>query len=463
MSPTTLPRTSGPPKKPPKTARFAAIEVLCRLQLTKRPIKPLLDAVAEECRLAENERALAMNLAYGVLRRRDCLALLIGRLCRHPLHRLEPFVHHALEVGLFQLFFLDRIPASAAVNETVNALKSSRLPQRLQGFVNGILRESIRQGPALSELIAAPPAGGACLNHPSWLTRRWQRHFGEAEMRRICARNNLEPLLVLRVNTARVTKEAFCLRLSDQGIAWRHGSFAPEAVVLPDYSGAIPGLPGYEEGHFLVQDEATQLTTLLLGPFLPQCSYLDACAGLGGKTSLLAALAPGLGLNLFAIEPDARRYLKLRENLQRLFPGHSCVMRQCTLGEFARDCRTSFHGILIDAPCSGTGVTGRHPDIRWNREETDLLRYQVEQLDLIEIAAGLVREAGVIVYATCSLEPEENQEVVRRFLERHPDFHLSDPTHCLPAAAGRFVKNLFFCPRPEETIDGFFAARLVRQ
>ena len=235
MSPKTLPNTSGPPKKPPKTARFAAIEVLCRLQLTKRPIKPLLDAVAEECRLPANERALAMNLAYGVLRRRDCLALLIGRLCRHPLNRLEPFVHHALEVGLFQLFLLDRIPASAAVNETVNALKSSRLPRRLQGFVNGILRESIRQGPALSELIAAPLADGTCLNHPSWLTARWRRHFGEAEMRRICARNNLEPLLVLRVNTARVTQEDFCLRLSEQGIAWRHGGFAPEAVVLPEY------------------------------------------------------------------------------------------------------------------------------------------------------------------------------------------------------------------------------------
>jgi 16S rRNA (cytosine967-C5)-methyltransferase len=437
--------------------------VLCQLQRTKRPIKPLLDTVIEECRLAENERALAMNLAYGVLRRRDCLALLIGRLCRHPLNRLEPFVYHALEVGLFQLFFLDRIPASAAVNETVNALKSSRLPRRLQGFVNGILRESIRQGSVLAELFTAPPSGGACLNHPPWLTERWRRHYGEAEMRRICARNNLEPLLVLRVNTARVTKEAFCLRLSDQGIAWRHGRFAPEAVVLPDYQGAIPRLPGYEEGCFLVQDEATQLATLLLGPFLPQGSYLDACAGLGGKTSHLAVLAPGLGLHLFAVEPDARRYLKLAENLGRLFPGHSCTMKQSTLAEFARDCRTSFHGILIDAPCSGTGVTGRHPDIRWNREETDLLRYQAEQLDLLEQAAGLVRKSGVLVYATCSLEPEENQEVVRRFLERNREFHLSDPTPCLPAAACRFVENLLFCPRPEETIDGFFAARLVRQ
>lgn len=460
---TTLPRTSGPPKNPAKTARYAAIEVLCRLQRTRRPIKPLLDTVAGECRLAENERALAMNLAYGVLRRRDCLALLIGRLCRHPLNRLEPFVHHALEVGLFQLFFLDRIPASAAVNETVNALKSSRLPQRLQGFVNGILRESIRQGPALTELIADPHAGGACLNHPPWLTERWRRHYGEAEMRRICASNNLEPLLILRVNTARVTREDFCRRLSAQGIAWRHGSFAPEAVVLPEYTGAISRLPGYDEGCFLVQDEATQLATLLLGPFLPQGSYLDACAGLGGKTCHLAALAPGLGLHLYAIEPDAGRYMKLAENLGRLFPGQSCTMRQCTLGEFAGDCRTSFAGILIDAPCSGTGVIGRHPDIRWNREETDLPRYQVEQLDLLEQGAALVGEAGVLVYATCSLEPEENQEVVRQFLERHREFRLSDPAPFLPAAAGRFVEELCFCPRPGETIDGFFAARLIRR
>lgn len=456
-------RASKHQKNQPKTARFAAIETLCRLQQTRRSIRPLFDAVIQECKMTGNDRNLAMNLAYGVLRRRDCLALLIGHLSRHPLHKLEPFVYHALEVGLFQVFYLDRIPESAAVNETVNALKATHLPQRLQGFVNGILRESIRQMQNLREMMNRPVTTNSCLNHPSWLTKRWRQHFGEEEMQRICMCNNSDPLLVLRVNASRITKESFRLQLSERGIDSRNGNFAPEAVVLPDYQGAIPLLPGYDEGHFLIQDEATQLASLLLGPFRSQGQYLDACAGLGGKTYQLVAMESELGLQVVAVEPDHHRFGKLEVNLHRLFPGHRCTMRQCTLEEFSASADRSFHGVLVDAPCSGTGVTGRHPDIRWNREENDLIRYQQEQIALLEQAAGLVSENGILVYATCSLEPEENQEVIHQFLIRHREFHLTDPAPFLPSTARRFVCDLFFNPHPDETIDGFFAARLIRQ
>jgi 16S rRNA (cytosine967-C5)-methyltransferase len=433
------------------------------LQQTRKPIRALFDAVVRECRLPEKDRSLAMNLAYGVLRRRDCLTLLIGRVCRHPLHKLDPFVHHALEVGLFQIFYLDRIPESAAVNETVNAMKTTGLPQRLQGLVNGILRESIRQGQNLKEMLSRPATVTSYLNHPAWLTERWRRHFGEEEMQRICRCNNGDPLLVLRVNAARIAKESFHLHLNERGITSRDGDFASGAIVLPDYQGPIPLLPGYSEGHFSVQDEATQLASLLLGPWQPQGRYLDACAGLGGKTCHLVEMESALGLQVFAVEPDHHRFAKLEENLQRLFPGHRCAMRQCTLEEFSANSEGSFDGVLVDAPCSGTGVTGRHPDIRWNREENDLARYQQEQIALIEQAAGLVAAKGVLVYATCSLEPEENQEVVHQFLARHHEFHLSDPASFLPPTASRFIRDLFFNPHPDETIDGFFAARLIRQ
>jgi len=403
-----------------------------------------------------------MNIAYGVLRQRQYLGILTTRLCRHPLHKLDPFILHALEVGLYQLFFLDRIPESAAVNETVNALKAARIPARLHGFVNGILREAIRRKTSLPAA-GKDETGSLCLNHPTWLTDRWQQHFGEKEMLRICACNNREPLLVLRVNTSKISTELFRDLLNRHGINCRAGSFAPEAVVLPEYQGTISLLPGYDEGLFHVQDEATQLATLLLRPFVRGGFYLDACAGLGGKTCHIVQLESEFDLHITAIEPEPHRYQKLGENLKRFSPAAFCATRMTSLQDFADQSTSQFQGVLVDAPCSGTGVTGRHPDIRWNRLEEDLQRYQAAQLDLLEHAAGLVARDGLLVYATCSLEPEENLIVVEKFLENHGNFHLADPSPCLPPEAGRLIENEVFCPRPDETIDGFFAARLLRR
>jgi 16S rRNA (cytosine967-C5)-methyltransferase len=445
-----------------KTSRFAAIETLCRLARSSSSLKPLFDDIAAECRLTPDDRGLSMNMVYGVLRQRQYLRILIELLSRHPLHKLDPFILHALEVGLYQLCFLDRIPESAAVNETVKALKTARLPIRLHGFVNGILREAIRRKPTLPAA-GKDLTGSDCLNHPEWLTERWRRHFGAEEMMRICACNNREALLVLRVNTAKITPEMFRDLLDRQGITSRKGAYSPDAVVLPEYLGGISLLPGYGDGLFQVQDEAAQLATLLLEPIIPGGLYLDACAGLGGKTCHLVQLESEYDLHITAIEPDPSRFARLGENLQRLYPQTSCTTHQIALQEFAGRSGTLFHGVLVDAPCSGTGVTGRHPDIRWNRREEDLKRYQAGQLDLLEHAAGLVLRDGLLVYATCSLEPEENIMVVEHFLEKHPDFQLTDPSPWLPAEAGHLVEKNVFCPRPDESIDGFFAARLQRR
>ena len=427
------------------------------------PVNVLLDGIASHCRLTAEDRGLAMQLVYGVLRKRHYLQTLIRRLCRHPLTRLEPFVLHSLEIGLYQLFLLDRIPESAAVNETVNAVKAAGLPQRLQGFVNGILRESIRQRGNLPDSLTDPATGKPYLNHPPWLTERWARHFGETEMRGICAANTAEPSLVIKINTARTTRDRCRLLLEQAGISCRDGCFARQALVLPGYRGSIPQLPGYDDGLFLVQDEATQLAPLLLGPFLQDGRYLDACAGLGGKTASLLELEEQLGLLVVALEPEGSRFARMAENLQRLHPHSSCTMLRCTLQEFAAAGERTFHGVLVDAPCSGTGVTGRHPDIRWNRREEDLPRYQTLQLDILNTAASLVAGNGILVYATCSLEPEENQQVVEQFLAGHPDFERTDPAPFLPSAARRLVEDMYFRSLPDGTIDGFFAARLIRR
>lgn len=405
-----------------------------------------------------------MQLVYGVLRQRQYLDRIVELLSRTPLRKLDPFVHQSLAVGLYQLFFLQRIPESAAVNEAVTSCKVAKVPQRLHGFVNGILRQAIRQKDTLATEAMTDKSGLPILNHPQWLIKRWQNNFGNTETKRICQVNNMEPTLVLRVNSPGIHRDDFCRILTEAGIPCQPGAYAPEAVILPDFHGSIISLPGYKEGFFQVQDESAQLATLLLGPFVPGAKYLDGCAGLGGKTSHLLQLARQHKLSVTAVEPEPRRLKMLEENIARLFAQEGPEIHKTTLQQYAAlagDC--FFDGILIDAPCSGTGVTGRHPDIRWNREEDELLRYQQEQLELLTHAAPLVKSQGVLVYATCSLEPEENHQLIEIFLRTHQEFILTDCSPYLPEPAQRLVDKNFFAPHPEASIDGFFAARMQKK
>lgn len=221
-------------------------------------------------------------------------------------------------------------------------------------------------------------------------------------------------------------------------------------------------LPGFTEGLFQVQDQAARLACELLRPFKEQGRYLDGCAGLGGKTCILAALLPQ-DASLVAVEPDQRRSRLLQENLQRQGLSEKVETVQQGLQGFAADDDRLFDGIFIDAPCSGTGIIRKHPDIRWNRQPEDLVSSQKTQLALLQTAATLIKPGGVLVYATCSLEPEENQQVVEQFLTTNPAFALTDCRDFLPASAASLVDAQgFFAPLPTEEIEGFFAARLVR-
>ncbi|MDK9708287.1 MAG: 16S rRNA (cytosine(967)-C(5))-methyltransferase RsmB [Desulforhopalus sp.] len=451
-------------KKPTiPTARFVAAQTLCRLYVDRSPVKPLLQQGIRKYTLPGIERNLAMQLVYGVLRNRQYLDRIIELLSTTPLAKIDPFIHQVLAVGLYQLFFLERIPQSAAVDEMVECCKVQKIPKRLWGFVNGILRQSIRQKEALTVRARFMKDGGPVVNHPEWLFTRWQDHFGREEALRICAANNREPVLVLRTNGEKIGRDDFCLLLTEAGITAQPGSYAPEAVVLPEYQGGIPAIPGFAEGLFQVQDEAAQLATALLGPFRRGGRYLDGCAGLGGKTTHLLQFAADHALDVHAVEPEIYRLEKLRENLIRLGKAPAVHIHAKNLQQFAAEDGQFFDGILIDAPCSGTGVTGRHPDIRWNRRPEDLCRYQEEQLDILHHAAALLAPGGVLVYATCSLEPEENHQLITAFLAGHRSLHLTDCSEHLPEAARRFIVDRCFAPRPDATIDGFFAARMQRR
>ncbi len=401
-----------------------------------------------------------MQLVYGVLRRRQYLDRILQILSKTPLDKIDPFVHQALVVGLFQLYFLERIPESAAVNEAINSCKAAQIPKRLHGFVNGILRQSIRQKDNLIQKAFTDTNNRPLLNHPDWLIKKWHDSFGTEETRRICISNGHEPLLVLRINRRKISFEDFSFLLKQKGIISTQGVYAENSIILPDFHGSISTIPGYNQGFFQVQAEAAQLVTELLAPFKQGGHYLDGCAGLGGKTSHLLELGRSLNLNVHAVEPDTGRLTRLRENLTRLNNTDNLAINATTLQDFTQTTSLLFDGILIDAPCSGTGVTGRHPDIRWSRRSEEFSGYQKKQLSLLEFAAQLLTPGGLLVYVTCSLEPEENQDVIKTFLANHPRFASTDCAPLLPDQAHQFIKNGFFAPHPSATIDGFFAARL---
>lgn len=449
-----------------KTGRYAATETLYQLDKTKKSLTIIFDRVVEECGLSDNERHLAMKISYGVLRNRSYLEGLLEILCTQPVNKIKPFVRQALLAGLYQLFFLDRIPPSAAVNETVNVVKAKGFAKQLEGFVNGVLRASLRQKEQLPTAQGAGNDDLLFLNHPNWLIKRWQNRFGTEQTRQICQHNNLEPVLGLRANSEEKKRDLLTW-FEQNKIEALEGAYGPYAIILPDHHGSIESIAGFEQGVFQVQDQAAQLATPLLAPFAPGYSYLDGCAGLGGKTSHLALLAEKTketsSQSLTAVEPDRNRFRLLTENLARTTLDDTISLHNETLQDFARASSILYDRILLDAPCSGTGVIGRHPDIRWTRTESDLAGYGQKQLNLLETAAALLSPNGVLVYATCSIEPEENDRVVERFLEMNPDFSPTDCREYLPDSAAGLVRDGFFAPLPGFGIDGFFAARLVKK
>lgn len=447
------------------SSRLTAAEILVTLFRHNTPVKHLFDKLTKRYGLPANDRNLTKQLVYGVLRKKQNIDRILELISKTPIRKLEPFVHQALAVGLYQIFYLDRIPDSAAVNEAVESCKFHKVPKRLLGFVNGVLRQSARQKDLLMRKINTTNDGTQILNHPDWLIERWQENYGYHTTQQICAANTREPSLTLRINTNRVTPEKFHHTLNEAGINFCRGHYAEDALILTNFHGSPISIPGFDEGHLQIQDEAAQLATLLLQPFRKGGVYLDGCAGLGGKTTHLVQLSQKDDCIIHAVEPENFRRTKLQENITRMFPDMapgSLTIHPCPMQNLTSPNQKGFDGILIDAPCSGTGVTGRHPDIRWNRSVGDLTKYQKTQLSLLTHASGMLASDGILVYATCSIEPEENQEVISTFLEENQDFELSDCSLYLPKGAAKLVRNRFFCPLPNENLDGFFGARLKR-
>jgi 16S rRNA (cytosine967-C5)-methyltransferase len=445
------------------SSRRQAVLCLTAWDRERQAIQPFIESMIYRSSLAAGDRHLAVMLVHGVLRRMQHLDAVVSRFSTFPLSKMKPLTRMALRVGVYQLLFLDRVPESAAVNETVNVLKEEHQPRWLVNFVNGVLRSVTKNRTALRGVEREEEGGTGIPNHPEWLVRRWEEAYGRDTARKICRRNNREPVLTIRVNTLRTDAAELAGRFRDRGYEVRPGRYAPQSLVFETFSGTVADLPGYGEGLFHVQDEAAQMVSLLLAPFDRETAHLDACAGPGGKTCHLAQLLAD-GAELTAVEPNNYRFRLLEQNIRRLHLAGRVTLFHGRLGRFAETLPDRFHRIVVDAPCSGTGVIGRHPDIRWNRQPGDLQILQKQQLKLLGQAASLLLPGGILVYATCSLEQEENQGVIESFLRADAAFTATDCRDFISGPARELVDpSGYFRSTPADGLDGFFAVRLVRR
>ena len=410
-----------------KTPREIALRTLRRWEQGDTHASTLLSGALSL--LKGRDRALCQELVYGVIRQRGALDWLVEQ--RTDGRRQPALVQMLLRLGLYQIFWLDRVPDHAVVNEAV-ALSRRCDIGRATGFINAVLRQSLREADAmrasLETLRETHPA--IAYSHPDWLVRRWQAQWGKADTISLLEWNNQPADNYIRLNTLRSSSPEHEGELMQ--FDWTRKS------IRRLFANSIPTmLPGFAEGAFYIQDPSTLLAVDMLNP-RPGEAILDLCAAPGGKATAIAARMENDG-RVVATDIREDRLKQLRENCDRL--GTDCV----EVMPLGADVRELFDSVLADVPCSNTGVMRRRVDLRWRLQPRDIQATTKLQCEILRRAARNVRPDGLLIYSTCSLEPEENEQIVKSFLERNRAFRLETERTLLPWRDG---------------VDGAYAAAL---
>jgi len=447
-----------------KSPRAICLDILDRTKgADAHPDRLLTDSFKRYRYLTSLDRAFLTELTYGVIRWRGRLDWVIRHFSKIPFEKVEPGTLNILRLGLYQILFLSRTPSSAAVNESVELAKRVR-GKGGAGFVNAVLRSSIRQKdeiryPDMEQDPALHISVGQ--SHPSWLVQRWIEELGVEETLRNCKLNNQISPLTLRTNTLKINRADLIEKLRGKELKPLPTAFSEEGIVLQDPP-PTSELPFLREGLYMIQDEASQLITSVVDP-KPGERILDACAAPGGKTTHMAQRMEDRG-EIYALDLSRWKLDRIEEMCQRLgikivktVKGNAAVSLPVSNGfEFDR--------VLADVPCSGFGTLRKNPDLKWKRGEKDIRRLSELQLSILNHLAVYVKEGGVLVYSTCTVFHEENEDVVERFLNEHPEFELDRMEKVLPEKLHLFIRNGYFkTSPPQNEMDGFFAARLVKR
>lgn len=437
--------------------RDRALFVLERFDRRRAPLDIVLERTLSRPGLDQRDRRFIHELVHGILRRRMMLDFVIDHFLGDPRLRANDHLRRVLELGLYQLLYMDRVPEHAAVSETVACAKRGRDTRQVAGVVNALLRNVIRTRGRLPRPDESMPLAqrlSITYSHPQWLVERWLAAYGLANVRKLLDFNNRTPEMFLRRRIHGISRQQFdsAIRSIGEPVGGYGGLYYRLAKTMP-----VEGIALFREGQCTVQAPSSGWAVALLD-VRKSDTVLDVCSAPGGKTTLIAEMIGERGA-VCSCEVRMHRMRRVADSVRRM------GLRKVYL-VLANGTRLPFAGrfakVLLDAPCSATGVMHRHPDARWLRTPEHIRRAADAQRRLLDEAAEAVMPGGLLVYATCSLESEENERQVEAFLARHSDYSLEPPPSSVPAT---YVDNdgyLRVTPF-EHGMDGMFAAGLRRK
>jgi 16S rRNA (cytosine967-C5)-methyltransferase len=443
-------------------ARSLAVKILTRVERTDSYLDKLIDYEIRTEVLNDYDKSLLNEICHGVIRWMRRLDWFLNGFYRGNWEKCTPEIKNTLRVALYQILFLNKIPDFAAVNEAVEFVKRIST-QKHADVVNGLLRTIIRTKNDLvypTREIDEVKYLGIMQSHPNWMVKRWIERFGFDDAAVFAEANNKRPILTLRVNTLKTTKEQVFKRFEERNIVYRTCRFIDYFVTLRLMS-KIYLDEDFLNGMYTVQDESAGLAAVLLKPSENDV-ILDMCAAPGGKSTHIAQILGNKG-KIYSVDKYDAKVGMMKKTAERLGVTNIEFFQDDAM-DFQNETLKSlkFDKILLDAPCSGLGVLSKKPEIRWKREMEDILALNETQKKLLANAAACLKPGGVIVYSTCSTEPEENMMIVKDFLEKNPDFYIDN--------ASQYVKhdlvNADGCIETfphKQGIDGSFAARLVKR
>lgn len=439
----------------PMTARQVALNALTACEQQGAWSDGVLRNLIRSSGLDQRDAALCARICYGVLQNRLLLDFWIDEFSSIKTDRLEVRIANCIRIGMYQIAFMDRVPVSAAVNESVKLAKLSSRNRGASGLVNGVLRSFSRSAGSLPQ-----PAGEHRLSilysHPQWLVDEFTAELGEEEVEALLKENNSQPPTCIQVNTLKATVSGVKASLQEAGAQVQNHPWL-ENCLLATHTGNLESLPSFQAGEWMVQDAAAKLSVMACDP-QPGEDILDVCAAPGGK-SFAAAIAMKNQGRILACDIHSHKEKLIRDGGGRL--GITIIETQVQDGKkFRSSWEGAFDRLIVDVPCSGLGIIRKKPDIRYKDPE-QIKGLPRVQLDILNNVSRYVKPGGILLYSTCTLLRRENQDVVSRFLEEHSDFSpvpvaLPEPVGYLPEGA------ITLWPHVHGT-DGFFFAKLQRK
>jgi len=446
-------------------ARSCAVKILCRCERTDSYLEKLIDAELKNDTLNDFDKALLNEISHGVIRWMRRLDWFLNGFYRGNYEKCLPEVRNTLRVALYQILFLNKIPYSAAVNEAVEFIKRIH-GEKHAGVVNGLLRTIIRTLDNLvwpTREIDEVNYLGIIQSHPNWMVNRWIKRFGFDEAIKLCEENNKRPVMALRVNNLKISTSDFENYLKEKNLYYKKGSYLYNFFTTKTMS-KIYTDELFKQGFFSVQDESAGLVSLLVDPKKDEL-ILDVCSAPGGKTTHMSELMGNEG-QIIAIEKYLSRLEVMKKNVERLGVKNARFIHDDICDPQSKELKESILGkadkILIDAPCSGLGVLSKKPDIKWKRELSDISKLQKLQLEILENCVKYLSPVGSIIYSTCTVEKEENIDVVEMFLSKHSEFRIDDARKFVPEKVVNESGCIELFPHIHG-VDGAFSVRLVNR